>query len=89
VGIDLCARVGGFRPNCENRAVRARISRTQRGGSLDWVEGMYLVRGRLEFKGQEVGINPHAREGDLGPKGKSEPPGLDFRERIAGGLSVG
>ena len=32
VGINLCARVGGFRPKCENQAIGARILQMHCGG---------------------------------------------------------
>ena len=86
VGINPHARVGGFWPKTGTQAARARFSRTHHGGPLDCVEETYLRRGRLGFKGQEVGIDPHASLGDLGQKPKTEPPGLGFRECIAGEL---
>ena len=71
VGIDLCARVGRFGPKSENQAAGARFLRTNHGGPLDWVEGTYLGRGELRFKGWEVGINWRARVEGFGRKPKN------------------
>jgi len=83
--IDWHARVGGFGPKRENRAAGARFLRTNHGGPLDWVKGTYLGRGRSGFKGQEVGIDPHARVGGFEPKIENQAAGARFLRTNCGG----
>lgn len=85
VGIDLCARVGRFGPKSENQAAGARFSRTNHGGPLDWVEGTYLGRGELRFKGWEGGIDPCARVGVFGPKSENRAAEAQFSRTQRGG----
>ena len=68
VGINPCVKVGGFGPKCENQAVAAQISQMHCGGALNLVEGTYLGWSKLGLKGQEMGIDPHARVGGCGLK---------------------
>jgi len=63
----------------------ARYSRTHCGGWCIWAVGTQLGWGTLGFKGREVQICRQARTGYLGEKMETEPPGLEFCERIAGG----
>jgi len=66
MGIDRCARVGGFGWKTENRATGARFLRTKRGEAQIWIEGTHLGRGKPGFKGWEVGIDRCARVGGFG-----------------------
>ena len=88
VGIDWCARVGGFGPKSENRAAGARFSRTNCGGPLKWVEGTYLGLGKPGLRGWEVGIDRHARVGGFGPKSENRAAGARFSRTNRGGVLI-
>jgi hypothetical protein len=63
MGIDWCARVGGFDGRTKNRAAVARFWPTQRGGCFNCVVGTHLGRDTPGFRGWKVGIEPCARKG--------------------------
>src|ERR1700676_5456327 len=85
VGIDWCARVGGFGPKSENRAAGAQFSRTNRGGACSWVVGTYMGPGKLGVRGWEVGIDWRARVGGFGPKSENRATGARFSRTNRGG----
>ena len=88
VGIDWCARVGGFGPKSENRAAGARFSRTNCGGPLKWVEGTYLGLGKPGLMGWEVGIDRCARVVWFGPKTENRAVGARFSQTNRGGVLI-